>query len=75
MSTIFTIAQMYFVKNAVASLRDQKLDSSEEEFLRTVEEKADRYLLENQRLLAEKMLLLFREEGEDAALEKIFFGE
>lgn len=66
---------MSSIKDAAASLHGQQLNSGEEEFLRTVEEKADRYLLENQRLLAEKMLLLFREEGEDAALEKIFFGE
>ena len=79
MNTTTTTLKMFAISLAFSEFSSLKekanppLDEEEEKFLMEVKEKAERYFSENKRLLLEKILATLKEEGWEAALDKIFF--
>lgn len=79
MNTTTTTLKMFAISLAFSefdSLKEKAnppLNEEEEKFLMEVKEKAERYFSENKRLLLEKILATLKEEGWEAALDKIFF--
>lgn len=70
---MFAISLAFSEFDSLKEKANPPLNEEEEKFLMEVKEKAERYFSENKRLLLEKILATLKEEGWEAALDKIFF--